>query len=145
MLRLWIVLFALIAELSPAKSPGDLSLTVVAEGFRNDRGKAVVMLYDRPGTIPDKGLKRYAKRLTVPISHGRAIARFRHLAPGRYAVSLFHDENGNGIIDKGLMLPREGVGLSKFKSVNLFHPPSFEAASFELKSSRKIPIRLIYF
>ena len=144
MFRSFLILCFLLAAALRAQSPS-YTLTVDADGFRSDKGRAVVMLYNRPGTIPDKSLSHYAKRIVTRIRHGKIRVRFRHLPPGRYAVSLFHDENGNGTIDKGLMLPTEGVGLSNFKSVNLFHPPSFKAASFELKSDRSVPVHLIYF
>ena len=121
------------------------TLTVTAEGFHSDTGRAVVMLYDRPGTIPDKELKNYRLKKVVPIRHGTIRVRFRHLKPGRYAVSLFHDENANGIIDKGLMLPKEGVGLSNFRHVSLFHLPDFKQASLLLDQDKTVDIHLIYF
>lgn len=51
-------------------------------------------------------------------------------APGSYAVSLIHDENGNGKLDKLLMVPREGFGFSRNPAIR-FGPPSFRAASFD--------------
>jgi len=38
---------------------------------------------------------------------------FPGVAPGRYAVSVFHDENSNGKMDTNFIgIPREGVGAS---------------------------------
>ena len=124
---------------------GDLTLSVKAEGFKNDKGHAIVMLYNKPGSIPDKTLSHYYRRTKVAIHHGVAHARFRNLPPGNYAVSLFHDANDNGKIDKGMMMPVEGVGLSRFRSVNLFNPPSFEKASFPLEKNGEVTVHLIYF
>ncbi|MFM9936478.1 MAG: DUF2141 domain-containing protein, partial [Novosphingobium sp.] len=44
-------------------------------------------------------------------------------------VALFHDENGNGRMDKMLMVPREGYGFSRDAPIQ-FGPPKFGAASF---------------
>jgi uncharacterized protein (DUF2141 family) len=64
----------------------------------------------------------------VPAAEG-ATLDFGHVAPGRYAISLFHDENGNGRLDKRMLLPREGYGFSRDAPVR-FGPPSFAAAAF---------------
>ena len=41
-------------------------------------------------------------------------------------------------------MPIEGVGLSNFKSVNLFNLPNFKKASFLLNRDKKIVIDMIY-
>jgi len=59
------------------------------------------------------------------------------VSPGRYAVSLFHDENANGKLDKMVMIPREGFGFSRDAPVH-FGPPSFSAAAFDVGA---MPVR----
>jgi len=120
------------------------TLTVVATGLKNDRGVVQFSLYNKKGSIPDKALNRYYKMKRVPIVGRKAKAVFRNLPKGRYAVSLFHDENDNRRIDKGLMLPKEGVGLSNFDTIDLFHLPDFERASFLLNKNRTITLKTIY-
>jgi len=51
------------------------------------------------------------------------------LPPGAYALSLIHDENGNGRLDTRLGIPREGFGFSNNPHI-WFGPPSFSAARF---------------
>jgi len=120
------------------------TLTVVAKGLKNSKGVVQFSLYNKDGSIPDKKLNKYYKIQRVEISNKEAVAVFTNLPKGRYAVSVFHDENSNGKIDKGLMMPVEGIGLSNFKSVNLFNPPNFKKASFLLDSNKKIVIGMIY-
>ena len=53
------------------------------------------------------------------------------LPPGVYAAAFFHDENGNGELDSGLLGPTEPYGFSN----NAFGfmgkaPPEFSEASF---------------
>ena len=120
------------------------TLTVVATGLKSDKGKVQFSLYNKEGSIPDKELNKYFKMKRVSIAHGKARAVFRNLPKGRYAVSVFHDENDNRKIDKGLVMPTEGVGLSNYPSINLFHLPDFKKASFLLKHDKTVRIHIIY-
>jgi len=121
------------------------TLTVVATGLKNNQGEVQFSLYNKDGTIPDKKLNKYYKMQRVSIVNKEAKAIFKDLPKGRYAVSLFHDENNNSIIDKGFLMPKEGVGLSNFKTINFFHLPNFKKASFLLNGDKKIYINAIYF
>lgn len=61
---------------------------------------------------------------------GTVQVEFTGVAPGRYAVQAWHDENDNGKIDRDLLgIPSEGVGFSN-DPVILLGPPSFKSASF---------------
>ena len=59
-------------------------------------------------------------------------------AKGNYAVNILHDENNNGKIDKGLILPKEGIGFSNYSSIGLTNRPNFKKANFELAQSKTI-------
>lgn len=120
------------------------SLTVKVDDLRNSKGVVQFALYNRDGTIPDENFQHYYKMGTSDIDNGSAILIFSNLPPGRYAVNILHDENENGKIDKGLVLPKEGIGFSNYKTINLLNRPKFSKASFELnKDSTKI-IKIIY-
>lgn len=49
----------------------------------------------------------------------------------RYAVNILHDENANGKIDKGFILPKEGIGFSNYSSVGPMNRPNFSKALLE--------------
>lgn len=68
--------------------------------------------------------------------------RFEGLAPGRYAVAVFHDVNGNGELDRMPPgVPTEPYGFSN--DVGRFAPPSFERALVRLdESETAIVVRL---
>ncbi len=119
-------------------------LTIVVTGLRNDRGEVQFSLYNKEGTIPDKALDKYYKMERVPITGTTVKALFKDLPEGRYAVSVFHDENNNSKIDKGLLMPKEGVGLSNYKTINLFNLPNFKKASFPLNRDKEVRIGIIY-
>lgn len=55
-----------------------------------------------------------------------------NVAPGRYAIRLFHDRNGDGKLGTNLMgIPNEPFGFSNDAPVQ-FGPPAFEAAAFDV-------------
>lgn len=57
--------------------------------------------------------------------------RFRDVPPGDYAVQLFVDANGNGILDRSPRgLPREAVGFSNNPSL-LMGAPDIQAGRFQ--------------
>ena len=124
---------------------GAYDLSVVVTGMRNQDGELQVSLYNKDGTIPDKELKNYYKTKRVKIEGEKTKVIFFNLPEGRYAVNVFHDENNNHKIDKGFFMPKEGVGLSNFETVNLFNLPNFQKASFLLEQDKKIEIKMIYF
>lgn len=70
---------------------------------------------------------------------------FRDVTPGRYAIALLHDENGNGKADRALaMIPREGFGFSRDAPVQM-GPPAFDAAAFHVRQQNvRQTIRMRY-
>ena len=120
------------------------TLTVIATGLKNMHGEVQFSLYDKEGTIPDKALNRYCRMQRVPVTGTTVKVFFKDLPKGRYAVSVFHDENNNRKIDKGFIMPEEGVGLSHYKTIDLFNLPDFKKASFPLERDKEIRINIIY-
>jgi len=112
-----------------APTSGDLIRVEIA-GFRNDKGGAICALFSSAKDFPKNGDKAIAHAKSG-ISRGRAVCEFPAIAPGRYAVSVFHDENSNGKMDTNFMgIPREGVGASN-NAIGHFGPPKFDAAAFQ--------------
>jgi uncharacterized protein (DUF2141 family) len=62
----------------------------------------------------------------------------RRVAPGDYAVSVFHDQNSNGKLDRNFMgMPKEGVGASN-DAAGHFGPPKSDDARFSYKGGRSV-------
>ena len=138
------VLLAIAIILFTSLTTQAYNLTVIAKGLKNNKGKVQIAIYNKDGTIPDKEQNKYYKMKRVSIHSKEAKTVFKNLPKGRYAVSVYHDENNNHKIDKGLIMPIEGVGLSNYKSVNPFHLPNFKNASFILNHNKRVVIKVIY-
>jgi len=120
------------------------SLTVEVKDLQNSKGVVQFALYNKEGTIPDENYKKCYKILKEKIQNGLSKVTFISLPMGKYAVNILHDENENGKIDKGFILPIEGVGFSNYQSVGLTNRPNFSKASFELMENKTINIKVIY-
>ena len=128
------------ADPAPA---GGATVTVVLSGLRNTRGVIQACLTARAATCPECDKDPQALRATVP-AHDGVGPVFRHVAPGTYAVSLFHDANANGRLDKTLGIPNEGFGFSRDAPVQ-FGPPKFDAAKVVVGTGDvTLPIKLRY-
>lgn len=121
------------------------SLTAEVKELQNCKGVVQFALYNKDGTIPDEHYKKCCKILKEKIQNGTSKVTFSNLPVGKYAVNILHDENENGEIDKGFILPIEGVGFSNYQSIGLTNRPNFSKASFELSSDKKITVKVIYF
>ena len=120
------------------------SLTVEVHDTRNSTGVVQFALYNKDGSIPDKQYKKYYKMLKANISNGSSSVIFKDLPEGVYVVNILHDENENGEIDKGFILPIEGLGFSNYQSIGPTNRPKYSKASFELKTDMTIEIKVIY-
>ncbi|WP_420381749.1 DUF2141 domain-containing protein [Novosphingobium sp.] len=118
-------------------------VTITIAGLRNTHGNILACLTTRPATFPDCDKDPQSLRLTVPARNGPALV-FRHVVPGIYAVSLFHDENANGRLDKTMGIPSEGYGFSRDAAI-LFGPPKFDAAKVAVGAADIVlPVKIRY-
>ena len=120
------------------------SLTVKVEKLQNSKGVVQFALYNKGGSIPDEDYKHYYRLEKTKIVNGKSEIIFKSLPKGKYAVNILHDENNNGKIDKGLLLPKEGIGFSNYQTIGLRNRPNFSKASFELNANYEIEVKIIY-
>jgi uncharacterized protein (DUF2141 family) len=103
------------------------NLAVTLNGIASNKGKVLAALCDK-ATF----LKRCEHTAVQQAGPGVTL-HFDGLAPGAYAVMVFHDENDNGEFDKSPNgMPREGYGFSR-NARGHYGPPAFEDAAIELK------------
>jgi uncharacterized protein (DUF2141 family) len=118
-----------------AGSADDVSgrIVVTIVGFESDKGQIMVALWDEPDRFPTG--EHHVAALRAVIKDGTAQVEFADVAPGEYALSVFHDENDNGELDTGFMgIPREPIGASN-DARGRFGPPRFDDARFDVDQS----------
>ena len=105
------------------------SLQVDVANVRNARGLLHACLTRNPRYFPDCSADPSAVKQSIPA----ALRQFRlpPLAPGRWALSVVHDENANQRFDTMLGIPREGFGFSRNPVVRV-RAPRFNEVVIEL-------------
>ncbi len=137
------VLVVLLSSFSIQKQES-FSLTVELTDLRNSEGTVLFALYNREDAFPDQHYQKYFKKLTGKIVKGASSVTFENLPAGKYAVNILHDEDNDGKIKKGLIMPKEGIGFSNYKSIGFSNRPTFKKASFDLLVDKKINVKIIY-
>jgi len=116
---------------------------VSVEGFENDEGVCRLLLFENEKGFPDS--REDAKLFFGgSIKNKKAEFSFK-LFPGNYAISVLHDENMNGEMDKNwLGIPKEGFGASNNLKIG-FGPPGFREAIVILdEKNTRIKIKMNY-
>ena len=139
LLRSALALPAVVFLALPAAA-GDLAVEV--GGIRSDKGRVYVAVHrpvDNVSFPNDRGVVAGGWRIAG--SEPVRIA-FHDLAPGRYAVNAFHDENANGELDTNILgVPQEGYGFAN-DAAGVMGPPSFADASVVVGDTGTVPARL---
>ena len=132
---LGVALVTTFAVSGQAPAAAENVIHVEISGLRSDKGQMLCALFSSAEAFPTKADKAIA-RLTAKIAERQAVCDFTGVAPGTYAVSVVHDENSNGKLDRNFIgMPREGVGASNDAKGHM-GPPKFSAASFPYKGGR---------
>jgi uncharacterized protein (DUF2141 family) len=149
--RIAIVLFA-VALGSCASAPpqppeprpeGQGRVEITMTGFESEEGQALVAFFLTDSGWPDPDESTFAT-VTVPIRDGRAFAVVEDAPAGPFAVSVFHDTDGDRELDSGALgIPSEAYGFSA-DARSAFGPPKFEEARLELAAgeTKQITIRV---
>ena len=120
-------------------------IKVELTGMRNDNGKLGCSLFNGPEGFPRDGSKVF-RHAWAPIKNVRGECFFSGVPAGDYAVSVFHDENGNGKFDMNWMgMPLEGYGFSN-NVKPMLKAPSLDECKFHYDGTgiKEIPIDMIY-
>ena len=107
------------------------------------KGNIIVGIFDSDESF----LKKPLDGRMAQASGDSVTVVFENLKPGKYAISVFHDVNKNGDLDRNkLGIPKEGFGFSNNAS-GAMGPPSFEKTQLDLLTDQKemdIDIKMKY-
>jgi len=114
------------------------ALTVTITGIQNNSGKLMAEVYNSKG----KFLKSAYKTTSTSIKANTATVIFSDLPKSDYTVMVYHDQNGNGKLDKNFIgMPKEPVACSN-NAKGFMGPPKYEDAKFSLVADSKITIKM---
>ena len=112
------------------------SVTVVIEDLRNNDGLILIrMLNEKEEPVQQQA---------VEIQEGKVSTTFENIPSGKYAISYFHDENKNNVLDTGTMgIPSEGYGFSN-DARGFMGPPKLKDQIFDLSSDTSMTLKTKY-
>jgi len=119
--------------------PGDAfaqrgaTVTVTVTNIPGAQGDLLVALYDSAETFTKDPA---VDRKKVPVTSTNDITvRFTGVRPGRYAIAVIQDLNGNGKLDTNLFgMPKEPLAFSVIEEIPRGRP-SFEQCAFDVAGS----------
>lgn len=115
------------------------TLTIRIDNIKKESGFLKICLFNSKESFLKKAVRC---EVISPIRKGEMKISLSGLPPGTYAVNVYHDENGNKKLDRGLFgLPSEPYGFSN-NPTTTFGPPSFSEASFSVTGDKEISIKL---
>lgn len=118
-----------------------LALHVGFTGLESQKGHILYLLFATEEGFPNEA-SRSLRQGSIEAKDAEKGLTFNDLPPGRYALSVFHDENDNDKLDTNFLgLPKEDFGFSQNPAI-YFGPPSFERSAFEVKGSSELMIKL---
>ena len=99
-------------------------------------GRVAYLLFDSPNGFPQDKAKALKHGFSEPV--GQSLEKtidLGEIAPGRYAASVYLDENENGKLDSGFLgIPKEPVGASN-NPRHRMGPPHFDDCVFTMNPS----------
>ena len=121
------------------------TIHVTVTDLRSARGVVRACMTGNAKAFPKCRGVTDAHSAVVNAREGTVTLVFEGVKPGRYAIALLHDENGNNKADRTLgMMPREGFGFSRDAKVRM-GPPRFDDAVFDVDSApRRMAIHMRY-
>lgn len=121
------------------------SLTVDVKALRNTKGGLYFSIYKTEAGFPNRPEEAFRKGKLETLKGTTASYTFTDLPSGTYAVSLFHDEDGNGRLKTNpLGIPLEGSAASN-DARGKPGPPKFADAKFTFNGNKRITVTMGYF
>jgi uncharacterized protein (DUF2141 family) len=126
------IVFAALANvaLAAAASAGEVRVTLT--GVKAKPGQILATLQTEDQFM--KGQGAYSAQVQPPAADGSLTIVFRDVAPGAYAFTAMHDENGDFQMQREENgYPKEGWAMSK--GAALLGPPTFAAVKVDVGAS----------
>ena len=125
-----------------ADDQSGVTITVTVTNIPGAKGDLLVGFYDSEKSFTKEPLPQSPK--TDLTSGNDVTAKISGVMPGKYAIAVVHDLNGNGKLDKTLIgMPKEPLAFSVIRTIPR-GKPKFDACAFEVgKKDLEMTIALV--
>ena len=122
--------------------PQEYKLTIKVSGIKKIKGNIITGMYNNNEDWLIVG-KEFIKKVNQ-IHEVEETIIFKDLQKGKYAISLYQDEDQDDQIKKNIIgIPKEGYGFSN-NVKPWFKAPSYKNAAFIVSNDTTIHIKLIF-
>ncbi|MBW4505267.1 MAG: DUF2141 domain-containing protein [Scytonematopsis contorta HA4267-MV1] len=105
------------------------TLTVEVNGLRNRKGQVCISIFADADAFPKDAVNAVQSQC-VEITDIPLQVTFENLQPGNYAITVMHDENRDGQLNRNFLgIPTEGFGFSRNPTI-YFGAPKFDDTVF---------------
>lgn len=123
-----------------AKPSGNLNITV--SGIKKKQGNIILAVYDNAKAFNKSSVEVHSLISVKPNGNTQKIS-LKNFPKGRYAVTVMHDSNGNGVMDFDKnQIPTEAYAYSK--NVGKTKKPNFNQADFTHKNGTNLNLKLVH-
>jgi uncharacterized protein (DUF2141 family) len=124
-MTIWPFLYCALVHVIPAQKP----MTIGISNIREAKGAVLVAVFQKEQGFLEHDKAVFKQKYPVASSGNMSVV-IPELPEGAYAVSCFHDLNGNNILDKNIFgVPSEPYGFSN-NARPKFRAPSWQEARF---------------
>lgn len=117
-------------------------VTIIVKGVRSNAGQVAALAFRKAQGFPDQ-FTHASHQATVPASKGDVTITLKDLPPGKYALTVMHDQNSDGKLQRNLFgVPQEGVGVTGKPLGN--RSPKFAESLIEVSQNETREITLKY-
>lgn len=125
-----IILTLLSINATNAQESKGFDVTINVSNLNSNNGKVFVALYNSEANFLNKQIKGEISQ----IDNKTSTVTFKNIQNGIYAISMFHDENSNNIMDTNFLgIPKEDYGCSN-NAKGFMGPPKWEDAKFQINN-----------
>lgn len=127
---IFILLSFTLQVFTPPKENGQIDLQIT--NTESEYGVIRILIFKGSGGFPEERSKAF-QALSIPVLKREEKYSIDDLPPGEYALSIFHDEDGDGKMRKNPVgYPLEKYGFSNNPKI-LFSIPSFEKCAVQIR------------
>lgn len=117
-------------------------LDIEINNVRSDNGNIMIGICASEDEFNEKKACKYGVK--VKAVKGKTLKKVE-VEKGKYGIIVYHDENGNGKLDKAFTgRPKEGYGFSKNVFGAFGSKPAYKKSEIEVKGNSKESISLKY-
>ena len=121
-------------------------LAVEISGLNQPEGQVCLNLFNSSSGFPSNRDEALQTLCIATAEGAPVLATFENLTPGSYAVSAFHDANGDNEFNRNFVgMPAEGFGFSRNPEARTGPPEFGDAVVLVAGAETRIEIALNYF